>query len=112
MVEALATLDDGAVLVATRELPWVCEVIAPEMARRLIRVAPDSDTELRDVTVTGGRLQAVLGTQPGRHYRVQRRTAVLGGRSEPVADLEGDGYEQPISTSAEGNQLFLELRRR
>jgi hypothetical protein len=106
-IQAVALLPDGAVLVSTLKYGTISETPSPEEARRLARIPPDADSRLEAVAHNNGEFRVQIATLPGRTYQIWRRSSLCSEDSTLVAVIEGDGYIQEISTTADAATLFL-----
>jgi hypothetical protein len=107
-VQAIARLPDGALLVSTLESSTLSDPLPPEQARRLLRIAPDSDSELAIANVGDGELSVRIATQPGRTYQIRSRTNLITGEPVVVGEIDGDGYKQERRIASDGSALFLD----
>jgi hypothetical protein len=104
-VQAIARLPDGALLVSTLESSTLSD---PEQARRLLRIARDSDSELEIANVGDGELSVRIATQPGRTYQIRSRTNLISGEPVVMGEIDGDGYKQERRIGSDGSALFLD----
>ncbi|HTH46283.1 MAG TPA: hypothetical protein VMB21_02105 [Candidatus Limnocylindria bacterium] len=111
VVNAMALLADGSVLLGTL---YNSEGVIPDnppVAQRLRRIPRDSDLSLRVMDVSGGQFRVSLETQPGLSYEIYQREQLTGGTATKIWGYDGDGYVLDLQAPATGNAGYLELRR-
>lgn len=108
VVQAVALLPDGALLVSTLESSTLANPLPPEQARRLMRIPPDSDARLQIVDLGGGELRVQISTQPGKTYQIRSRTSLESVEPTLVGVIAGDGYVQELRIPVEGSVQFLD----
>lgn len=111
-IQAIAGLPDGGLMLALQGTFAATTPEQLEASLRLIRIAPDPDSTLSQPKIQETRFRATLPTQPGVTYEVWSRSRLDGEDAELADRLEGDGYVQGVDVPADGESLFLELRRR
>jgi hypothetical protein len=108
VVQAVALLPDGALLVSTLKSSTLNNPLPPEQARRLVRVPPDSDARLHIAALDGSAIRLQIATQPGKSYQIRSRPSLEAAAPTVVGVIEGDGYGQELRIVADESTLFLD----
>jgi len=108
IVQAVALLPDGALLVSTLKSSTLNNPLPPEQARRLVRIPPDSDARLQIADLGGSEVRLQIATQPGKSYQIRSRPSLGAAAPTVVGVLAGDGYGQEMRIAVAEPALFLD----